>query len=152
MSAAATSDGKQFRASAAPLFLFLVGLGIPLFLATVFFKYGSRLDWRSVAVGAGAMVPSAVILSVLMCLLFPVRLSREGIKAQSIWGLPSFVRWQDIRQAREFKVFNLRWLRLYSSTGSTVTWVALFQSHPGEFKLELLKLAPPESPVQAHLK
>jgi len=37
MSAAATSDGKQFRAAAAPLFLFLVGLGIPLFLASVFF-------------------------------------------------------------------------------------------------------------------
>ena len=152
MSAAATSDGKQFRAAAAPLFLFLVALGIPLFLATVFFKYGSRLDWRSVAVGAGAMIPAAVILSVLMCLLFPVRLSAAGIQAQSIWGLPSFIRWADIKEAREFKLFNLRWLRLYSSAGSTVTWVALFQSHPGEFKIEIVKLAPPESPVLAHIK
>ena len=152
MSAAATSDGKQFRAAAAPLFIFLVGLGIPLFLATVFFKYGSRLDWRSVAVGAAAMVPAAVILSGLMCLLFPVRLSPAGVHAQSIWGLPSFVRWPDIKEAREFKLFNLRWLRLYSSAGSTVTWVALFQSHPGEFKLEIAKLAPPESPVLVHLK
>ena len=148
----AASDGKQFRAAAAPLFIFLVALGVPLFLATVFFKYGARLDWRSVAVGAAAMVPAAVILSVLMCLLFPVRLSRDGIQAQSIWGLPSFVRWTDIKEAREFKLFNLRWLRLYSSASSTVTWVALFQSHPGEFKIEIVKLAPPESPVLAHIK
>ena len=152
MSASATSDGKQFRAAAAPLFLFLVGLGIPLFIGTVMLKYGSRLDWRSVAVGAAFMVPASVILSGLMCLLFPVRLSPAGIKAQSIWGLPSFVRWPDIKEARQFKLFNLRWLRLYSSAGPTVTWVALFQSHPGEFKLEIVKLAPPESPVLVHIK
>src|SRR5260370_30317602 len=113
MSVPATSDGKQFRAAAAPLFLFLVALGIPLFIATVMLKYGSRVEWRSVALGAAFMVPAAVILSGLMCLLFPVRLSPAGIRAQSIWGLPSFVRWPDIKEAREFKLFHLRWLRLY---------------------------------------
>jgi len=152
MSASATSDGKQFRAAAAPLFIFLIGLGVPLFIATAMLKYGSRLDWWSVAKGAAFMVPAGVIVSVLACLLLPVRLSPAGIHAQSIWGLPSFVRWTDIKEAREFKLFNLRWLRLYSSAGPTVTWVALFQSHAGEFKLEMLKLAPPESPVLVHLK
>jgi len=152
MSASATSDGKQFRAAAAPLFISIVGLDMPLYFGIALLKYGPHVHWKPVLIGAASIVPAAVIGAGLMCLFFSVRLSPAGIRAQSVWGWPSFIRWPDIKEAREFKFFSLRWLRLYSSAGSTVTWVALFQSHPGEFKLELVKLAPPESPVFAHIK
>lgn len=98
------------------------------------------------------MVPTSIISAGLLSLFFPVRLTSEGIHAQSIWGLPRFIRWQDIQQARRFTFFNLRWLRLYSRADKSVTWVALFQSPSGAFSQEIHKLAPSDSPVLAHFK
>jgi hypothetical protein len=145
------TDGQLFRVAAAPLFIFLLGIGLPLYFAITVFKFGAHFQLKALLIGAGSMIPAAIIVAGLMSMLFPVRLSTQGIAAQSIWGFSSFIRWQEIKQARQFRFFNLRWLRLFSTTGS-VTWVAMFPAHPGAFRLEIEKLAPPENPVLTHFK
>ncbi len=94
----------------------------------------------------------SIIVAGIMSLLFPVRLTAEGIHAHSVWGFPRFIRWQDIQSARKFNFFILPWLRLYPSDGSTVIWLILFPSGPARFKLEIQKLAPPGNPSLSHLK
>ncbi len=127
----------------------MFGLGVPLYIALIFFKLGTQVQWKPLLVGVAAMVPTSIISAGLLSLFFPVRLSPDGIHAQSVWGLPRFIRWQDIKQARRFSFFNLRWLRLHSRADNSVTWVALFQTPAVAFNQEIHKLAPPDSPVLA---
>jgi hypothetical protein len=145
------SGGKVFRPSAARLFLFYAVLGIPLFAGIVLVRHGTSFEWRPVLLGAGSILPVSIILGSILSLLFPVRLTAEGIHAHSAWGFPQFIRWQDIQSARKFNLPILPWLRLYPRDGSTTIWLAMFPSTPAQFKLELQKLAPPANPILSHL-
>jgi hypothetical protein len=152
MPALAMSEGKKFRLAAGPLFVFMFGLGMPLYISIVLFRYGTHMSWQPVLLGVAFMVPASVILSGLMTFMFPVKLSAGGIHTHNIWGVPCYIRWEDIKDARVFSLFNLRWLRLYPGSGGTVGWLALFQSPALAFKEEMLKLAPEGSPVRKYMK
>jgi len=148
----ARTEGKVFRMAAPRLFLFLVGVGVPLFFGMVFLKNNGRFNGQLFLLGLAFLVPVSVIISALVSLAFPVRLTREGIHAQNAWGLPSFVRWGDIESARPFTFINLRWLRISSSADREVTWLALFQSPDAEFRVEVERLAPPDCPLLEYVK
>lgn len=139
---------KVFRLAAPRVFIFLVGVGYPVYIGSMLVRYGLRMDWRLFMLGAAAMFPTALFLAGAVSLVCPaVRLTAEGIHAQSVWGLPTFVRWQDIEEVRPFDFLNLRWLRVYSRADSIVTWLAVFQSPAEEFKQEMQRLAPTGCPV-----
>jgi hypothetical protein len=145
------SGGEVFRPSATRLFLFYVVLGLPLFVCIEVVREGTGLDWRAMEFGAGSIVPSSIIVAGIISLLFPVRLTTEGVHAHSIWGLHRFIRWQDIQTVRKFNMPVLPWLRLYSADGSAAVWLSMFPSYPAKFKLEIQKLAPPGNPILSHL-
>jgi hypothetical protein len=146
-----TSSDEVFRPSAARLFLFYVMLSLPFFICVSVLWKGTSLNWTAMLVGAGSIIPSSIIAAGIMNQLFPVRLTTVGIHAHSIWGLPRFIRWQDIRSVRKFNLPFLPWLRLYSADGSATVWLSMFPSSPAKFKLELQKLAPPGNPILSHL-
>ena len=146
------TERKTFRMAAPRMFVFLAGVGYPGFVIAMLAKYGLRIDWQPFLLGAACLIPTTVILAGAVSALFPISLTAEGIYAQSSWGLPSFVRWQDIEAARHFTLLNLRWLRIYSRADKTVTWLPMFQSPELEFKLDMERLAPPDSPVLEHLE
>ena len=146
-----TSTGEVFRPSAARLFLFYVLLSLPFFICVSVIWKGASLNWTAMLVGAGSIIPSSIIAGGIMNQLFPVRLTTAGIHAHSIWGLPRFIRWQDIQSVRKFNLPFLPWLRLYSTDGSATVWLSMFPSSPAKFKLELQKLAPPGNPVLSEL-
>jgi hypothetical protein len=152
MTTPGASGGKLFRPSAGRLFLFLVGLELPLFVCIILARDGASFHWRELFLGAGLIVPLAIIFAGVASLLLPSRLTAEGIHAHSAWGFPQFIRWRDIQSARKFNFLILPWLRLYSSDGSTVVWLILFQAAPAQFKLEIQKLAPPGNPILSHLE
>lgn len=151
MAIPAKPGGKLFRPSAFRLFLFLVSFELPLFVVIVLIRFGGRVQLPELLLGAGLIIPLAIILAGFTSFLLPARLSAEGIQAHSAWGFPAFIRWQDIKSARKFNFPFLPWLRLYPANGSTVVWLILFQSSPAQFKLEIENLAPPGNPILTHL-
>jgi hypothetical protein len=152
MTNSGASGGRIFRPSAFRMFLFFVVLSLPLFLGTVLIRYGTGFQWRALLFGAGSIVPTSIIVAGIMHLLFPVRVTTAGIHSHSAWGLPCFIRWQDIKSARIFNLPILPWLRLYPSDGSTVVWLIMFPSTPTQYKLEIQKLAPPGNPILNHFE
>jgi hypothetical protein len=145
------SSGKTFRPSAFRLFLFLVSFELPLFFLVLLIRFDGRIHLPELLLGAALIIPLAILLAGLTSFLLPAYVSAEGIRAHSAWGLPSFIRWQDIKSARRFNFPFLPWLRLFPADGSTVVWLILFQSSPAQFKLEIEKLAPPGNPILTHL-
>jgi len=147
------TKSKTFRLAAPRVFIFLAAIGYPAYAASMLFRFGTRMDWKWFLLGAAALLPTSIFLAGAVSLLFPpVRLTAEGIHAQSAWGLPSFVRWQDIAAVRTFDFLNLRWLRIFSKVDRGVTWLPVFQSPSAEFKQEMDRLAPPGNPIREHLQ
>jgi hypothetical protein len=146
------SGGKVFRPSAARLFLFYLAVGLPFLVCIFVIRYGTSFKWSDLLLGAAFVVPLAVIFAGVVSALLPVRLTTEGVHAHSAWGLPRFIRWQDIHCVREFRLPILPWLRLYSADGSTAVWLIMFPASPALFKLEVQKLAPPANPILSYLE
>lgn len=152
MSGPPKTEGKVFRPSAGRLFICFVGLGVPIYAALIAWRHGSQIPWKPFFTGMASFVPTSIIGAGLVKLAYPVRLTTDGIHSQSIWGLPCFMRWQDIKTARRFRFFNLPWLRIYPKEKGTVMWMPLFQSARDQFKQEMQRLAPPDSPVLGQLE
>ncbi len=146
------AQSRTFRLAAPRVFIFLAAIGYPGFVIMMFIRYGVRIDWQPFVLGAACLVPTLVILAGVVSLFFPISLTSKGVQAQNAWGMPSFVRWQDIGEVRPFVFLNLRWLRLYSSADRSVTWLAVFQSPALEFKREMERLAPAGCPVLKYLE
>ncbi len=152
MSELSRTKGREFRLAAPRVFTFLAAVGYPAYVGSMLFRFGTRMDWKVFLLGAAALFPVSIFLAGGVSLLFPpVRLTAEGIHAQNAWGVASFVRWQDIAAVRTFDFLNLRWLRIFSNEDRAVTWLAVFQSPSAEFKQEIDRLAPADSPIRKYL-
>jgi hypothetical protein len=151
MTSFGASGGKVFRPSASRLFLFYVLLGLPLVVCTIVIRHGTDLNFRALLICAASMIPFSIIAATVLSVLFPVRLTADGIHAHSAWGWRRFIRWQDIKTVRKFNLPILPWLRLYDADGSSPVWLSMFPSSPDLFKLEIQKLAPPANPILNHL-
>lgn len=153
MTSPGPSGSTVFRPSAARLFVFYAVLGFSTVCIAIGFIGHRSGSWGSqILMCAGMILPFSIIAAGIFSFFFPIKLTAEGIHAHSVWGLPCFIRWQDIKSARKFNLFILPWLRLYPADGSTVIWLALFQSAPAQFKLEIQRLAPPGSPILSHFE
>jgi hypothetical protein len=93
----------------------------------------------------------AFIWAWIIFLLFPALISGQGIRGHSFWGMRRFVGWEEIVKVKKFSLFGLPYLRIFSATDGKVTWLPLFQSQMVEFRNEIRKFAPSNSPLLAHL-
>jgi hypothetical protein len=153
MSAPPQPEVRIFRVAVLPLYAAMVAIGLPPPLCLVILNEG----WRQVDVGAllfGALTGAlaGLLYAWLMALCFTLKLAPEGVSGHSCWGIRRFIRWQDIATVRPFRLLSLRYLRLHPQSGARPTWIALFQARNIEFKQELGRLAPPDSPVRNHLQ
>ncbi len=133
------------------MFLFILVLGLLGFFCVVLILEGLGFDRHALAAGSASVPVSSLVLAWLLSILYPASFSAEGVYGHSFWGRRRFVRWQDVVAVRAFSLLNLRWLRIYATGESQVTWLALFQSHKSEFREEIQRLAPPDSLVFNHL-
>jgi hypothetical protein len=141
------SDAKQFRTAVIPGAIFIFVLGVVLAGCLDMVNGGVADIGPALVFEIVVAIPLSFLFSWLISVYFPVSFSQEGIHAYSFWGLPRFIRWQDIATVRKFNLFNLTWLRLYSSTDRNVTWLSVFQSRPVEFQNEIRKFAPSNNPL-----
>lgn len=152
------SDVKRFRASIVSLFFLCViasVIGVALGFCLILIHDGHvnlYKFWRTTyTILPHFLICYFVGTLLLFLLILPVGFSSDGIYAHSFWGLRRFIRWQDIVKIRKFRLFNLRWLRIYSGTDGKVTWLPLFLSSPIKFGDEIRKFAPSNSPLLNHL-
>lgn len=120
-------------------------------VGAVIISEGLHVDWHALTLGCAASLVLAATMSGLMCGCITAVISWDGVYGHSFWGFRRFVRWPDIVQARSLKILNLPFLRLYAASDQKVTWLALFQARPSEFREEIQKLAPPGNPILTHL-
>lgn len=143
----AHSGATVYHASVVSLFSMLYPGSFLVLMAWTALEQGTRFDVAEIGFGLVGCLPGACIVSWIFSRCFPVILSKSGIQGYSFWGLPRFVRWQDIKEARGFSLLNLRFLRLYSVRDQKVTWIGLFQANPRDFLLQIQIFAPTDSPI-----
>ncbi len=141
----------MFRPAIRPLFLSFIAVAFPIFLLLVLLDDGLHPDWTALSVATIAMALCTLLSAWALQRLFPVRISADGILGHSIWGFRRFVRWEHIAVARPFRILNLHYLRLYSATERTVTWLPLFPTEPHAFYTAIRSAMPPDSPVSAYI-
>ena len=146
MTVSIPSDCRKFRAAVVPLFVFVFVVAIVGVWCAILAKDGSHFDRHAAAVASGFEVVFSLVAAWMLSLCFPDAFSREGIYGHSFWGRRRFVSWQEVAAARTLRLLNLRYLRVYAADGK-VTWLALFQSEGADFRQEIRRFAPPESPV-----
>ena len=132
------------------MFGFIFGIGAVGLLCYALGKDGWHFNRHALVSAAGFQVILSLVLSWMLSLVFPDAFSADGIYGHSFWGFRRFISWRDVAAARTFRLLNLRWLRVYAADGK-VTWLALFQSRSVEFRQEIRRLAPAESPVLKYL-
>jgi hypothetical protein len=151
------SDVKLFKVSIASLFLFQA-VGMPIGFVLGFWGFlpevipDGNVDWSLVLRVAKFAAPLMLLVCVIMTFLCyitssPTGLSPDGIYASSLLGVRRFIRWMDIARARKLRLLNLQYLRINSSVDGKETVVPLFQAHKKEFRDEIRKYAPPDSPI-----
>jgi hypothetical protein len=137
---------KKFRTAIIPGAIFVFVGGMALILCFNLITDGLHVDLHALVIVGGFGVIFSFLWSWLMSVGFPVGFSKDGFYGYSFWGRRRFVSWQQIATARTFRLFNLKWLRIYAADGK-ITCLALFQSHGTEFREEIRRLAPPSNPV-----
>jgi hypothetical protein len=143
---------KSFRLAIGSTLIFFFIAGTTLGLLLVSFDVGWRAALRFSPRAAIWGLTFSFVMALLFHWSFPTRISAEGLSAHSIYGFRRFISWENISDARPFRLFNLRWVRLYSSFDGKVTWMALFQSNFELFNAEIRKFAPSHSPVLKFVK
>jgi hypothetical protein len=143
-------DIKQFKVSIFSLFFFFIG-GVFIGVVISFFIIG-RTDLHRFLYVIEIGIPFFLLLVVIMASLLyvitkPVGFSSDGIYASSQWGFRRFIHWSEIAKVRKYRLLNLKFLKIYSSVDGKVTKLRLFQARKNEFRDEIRKFAPPDSPI-----
>ena len=143
-------DIRKFRSAVIPGAIFIFVGGISGLVCLILIIDGWHIDGRAFAFASIFALAFSFFWSWLISFFFPAGFSADGIYGHSFWGHRRFISWHEIATVRNFRLGNLRWLRVYSADGS-ITWLALFQSRGAEFRQEIRRLAPPSSPVLNYL-
>lgn len=143
-------DIKQFKVSIFSLFLFLTE-GVFTSAVISFFIFG-RTDLHRFLDAIEIAMPFLLLLVIIMTSLLyvvtkPIGFSPDGIYASSQWGFRRFIHWSEIAKVQKNRLLNLKFLKIYSSIDGKVTRLLLFQVQKKEFRDEIRKFAPPDSPI-----
>jgi hypothetical protein len=151
MNSNARAKGTTFHSLVRSSFGFLYPVSFVGFIALVLIRDGRAELGAAVPFGLFGLAPIALILAWVLSRCFSDIVSEEGIYGHSFWGVRRFVRWQDVRQVRRFRALNLRFLRVYSSVDSAVTWIGSSWMHVPEFRREIERVSPSDSPIREFL-
>ena len=138
----------MFYSSVISTFLLLYPGSLVIFLGLVIVHDGFDEIGTATCFGLVVNLPLALFVSWVLSRGFPDIISSEGIRGHSFWGVRRSIRWQDIEEIRVFRLFHLRFLRLYSSVDHKVTWIGLFHARMQEFRREIQGVAPSDSPIR----
>jgi len=141
------AKAEVFRASVWSLLWFEWPGGFLVFMGLLFLFEGTHFHKGDVVLGFLLCLPFAWFVSWFISRFFPDIIAADGIQGHSFWGLKRFIRWQDIREARPFQLFNLRFLRLYSKQDQSVTWIGLFPARRADFVSTIQRFAPADCPL-----
>jgi hypothetical protein len=144
------TDVVKFRTAIMPAAICIFLIAIPMAFIAVYIKL-RYLNAGSIACGIITGVVNSFFFSWLYSVLLPVWSTDAGIYGPTIWGNRCFVSWPDVEKAKTFRLINLKWLRVYSTDG-TVAWLPLFLSRDTDFRQEVQRLAPPNSPILEFLR
>lgn len=148
MKPAIQSEVTVIHSSILSLFLLEFPGTFVVFMILVLVNDGPHDAGDAALFGLSFFVPMALLASWGLSRFYCDMFSAEGIQGHSFWGSRRFIRWQDIRQVRAFRLLHLRFLRLFSSADQKVTWIGLFPARPKIFSSEIQRLAPADSPVR----
>jgi len=140
------SDCRKFRAAVIPVFAFLFIIATTVLFCLILAADGWHFDRNLAAFAAGFEAICSFVVSWMLSRLYPDAISVDGIYGHSAWGRRHFVAWKDVAAARTFRLLNLQWLRVDAGDGRA-TWLALFHSQDADFRQEIQRLAPPDSPI-----
>ena len=144
---------KRFRASIFSVMVSLFVVAVGLTTLAIIIKDGfSNIRWL-------ILLKVLVFLTAPLSFLCALRLhwkytygfSSDGVYAYSICGVRRHIKWEDVSKVRKFSIVNLSWLRIYSSIDGNITWLALSQARPVEFRAEIQKFAPSNNPLLEYL-
>jgi hypothetical protein len=147
MRSEAHAGATVFHVSVVSLLSIMYPGGFLVFMGLVVLDEGLRFNGAAIWFGLLVCLPVAWVVSWMLSRCFPDIISTDGIQGHSFWGLRRFVRWQDIKEARDLRLFHLRFLRLYSGQDQKVTWIGLSQARNRDFRREIQRLAPSDSPI-----
>src|SRR5262245_4059981 len=98
---------RTFRTGIFQWFLGLTLLGVPLTGVVVVLIDGGQVNWVVLYQPLMAIVIFCLFNACWLPFTCPVRLTADGIHAQSVWGLPRFIGWPDLTRAKSFRLLNL---------------------------------------------
>jgi hypothetical protein len=147
MRSEAHAGATVFHASVVSLLSIMYPGDFLVFMGLVVLDEGLRFDRTAIGFGLLVCLPLAWVVSWILSRCFPDIVSTDGIQGHSFWRLRRSVRWQDIKEVRDFRLFHLRFLRLCSGQDQKVTWIALFQARAQDFRRKIQRLAPSDSPI-----
>ncbi|HTA31546.1 MAG TPA: hypothetical protein VK731_13725 [Candidatus Cybelea sp.] len=143
---------KTFRLSLTWMFGFYFAIALIGYFSTllllVCFHPHIYLSWRVYLRGSVIFAFVSFALALIIKLVFTYKLTTEGVRGYSFWGIRRFIQWQHIQKVRTCGWSILPCLLLYSKEeGSSAVWLALFLKNRGEFAAECHKLALPDNPL-----
>lgn len=98
------------------------------------------------------MAPAVCAIGVALLLwgavlLFPVYVSKEGLRSYTLWGDYRTIPWDRIDTIRPINFLGLRYLRAGTHGAGAPVWVPLWLSDKRGFGEEITRLAGPEHPL-----
>jgi hypothetical protein len=92
-------------------------------------------------VGIMALVVD-VFVGLILIESFKVKLKPNGISCCNIWGIYSFVLWDEMREVKTINFLGLKYARVFFRTAYFPLWVPLFIKNRNEFSKALSEFAP----------
>jgi hypothetical protein len=88
-----------------------------------------------------------VVFTYLCCSVFPVRMGPHGIKASNLFGLPVFVRWQEIISASICEVQGIPYILLDVEGRTQTAAIPVWLRDPQGFVAAVARYAEPSNPL-----
>jgi hypothetical protein len=137
------ADCKTFRLKAEPVFYFFFVFSWLAAFGLILRDDGLNFNRLALVFSSASGVMFSYAFAKISHRAFALGISADGIYIRRSRGRMDVVRWPDIKRVRPYRMFNLRWLLIYTTTGKK-TWAPLFLSKSQEVELweEIQRLEP----------
>ena len=137
------ADCKIFRLKAEPIFYFFFVFSWLVAFGLILRDDGLNFNRLALVFSSASGVIFSYAFAKIGHRAFALGISADGIYVRHGRGRMDVVRWPEIEQLRPYRMFNLRWLLIYTTTGKKI-WAPLFlpKSQEIEFWQEIHRLEP----------
>jgi hypothetical protein len=137
------ADCKIFRLKAEPIFYFFFVFSWLVAFGLILRDDGLNFNRLALVVSSASGVVFSYAVAKICHRAFALGVSADGIYVRRRRERMDVVRWPDIKRVRPCRMFNLRWLLIYTTPGRKI-WVPLFLPKSQEVELwrEIHRLEP----------